>query len=73
MEVGAYLVVDAQLFELVEPGEGRLDDPPGFAQSRAVRGAAAGDLGGDPACADETPVRGCSVAQGLWANERHGS
>jgi hypothetical protein len=33
MDVRAYLVADAELFELVEPGEGALDDPPGFAES----------------------------------------
>jgi hypothetical protein len=27
MKVGAYLVTDPQAFELVEPGEGPLDDP----------------------------------------------
>jgi hypothetical protein len=33
MEVGVYLVADAQAFELVEPGKGPLDDPAGLAQA----------------------------------------
>jgi hypothetical protein len=56
MEVGGYLVADAQAFELVEPGEGRLDDPAGLAQARAVWGATAGDLGSD--AADDAAVGG---------------
>lgn len=56
MEVGAYLVADAESFELVEPGEGALDDPSGLAQAGAVGGAAAGDLGCDPTRPDETAV-----------------
>lgn len=56
MEVGSYLVADAESFELVEPGEGALYDPPGLAEAGTVRGAAAGDLGCDPASPDETAV-----------------
>lgn len=56
MEVGAYLVADAEPFELMQPGEGALDDPSSLAQPGAVRGATAGDLGCDPASPDEAPV-----------------
>jgi hypothetical protein len=56
MEVGVYLVADAQAFELVEPGEGPLDDPAGLAQAGAVWGATAGDLGSDAASADDAAV-----------------
>lgn len=56
MEVCTYLVADPESFELVEPGEGSLDDPAGLAESGAVKCAASGDLGRDPAGADQTPV-----------------
>lgn len=49
MKVGAYLVTDPQAFELVEPGEGALDDPAGFAQAGAVGRAPACDLRCDAA------------------------
>lgn len=47
MEVGSYLVADPEGLELVEPCEGPLDDSPGLAQTGAVGGALAGDLGCD--------------------------
>ena len=56
MKVGAYLVADAESFELVEPGEGALDDPAGLAESGAVGGAAAGDLGCDASSPEEAAV-----------------
>lgn len=56
MQVGAYLVADAESFELVEPGERPLYHPAGLAQARAVRGTASGDLGGDSSRSDEAPV-----------------
>lgn len=56
MEVGAYLVADAQAFELVEPGEGPFHDPAGLAQSRSVRDASAGDLGCDAAGSEDAAV-----------------
>lgn len=56
MEVGAYLVADAESFELVEPGEGPLYHPPGFAQAGAVWCASARDLRRDSPGADEAPV-----------------
>ena len=51
MDVGAAVVADEQPFELVEPGEGALDDPAVAADAGAVFGLAARDLGGDPALA----------------------
>lgn len=56
MEVGAYLVADPQAFELVQPGEGPLDDPACLAQAGAVRGAATGDLRCDPTSSDKAAV-----------------
>ena len=53
MEVGSYLVADPQAFELVEPGEGALDDPPGPVKAGSVGGALAGDLRRDPMSAEE--------------------
>jgi len=50
------VVADEQSFEVVEPGEGALDDPAQAAQSGAVRGLAAGDQRGDAAFADEAAV-----------------
>jgi hypothetical protein len=36
MEVGTYLVADPESFELVEPGEGALDNPSCLAQAGAM-------------------------------------
>lgn len=47
MEIGASLVADAEPFELVQPGEGSLDDPAHLAESGAVGDAASGDQGFD--------------------------
>ena len=49
MDVGAAVVADEQPFELVEPGEGALDDPAVAAETGAVLGLAVGDLRFDPA------------------------
>lgn len=49
MEVGAAFVADPQSFEVVEPGEGALDDPAGLAQAGAVS-AAPCDEGLMPRC-----------------------
>ncbi len=49
MDVAAALVTDEQSFELVEPGEGALDDPAVAAKARTVLGLAACDLGCDAA------------------------
>jgi hypothetical protein len=56
VEVGSYLVAGPQAFELVEPGEGSLDDPPGLAQAGPVGGALASDLRSDATSAEEASV-----------------
>ena len=56
MDFGSAVVADEQPFELVQPGEGALDDPAIAAQAGAVRGAATGDLGFDAAAAQFAPV-----------------
>jgi hypothetical protein len=52
MDVGASVLADEQSFELVQPGEGALDDPAVAAQPGAVRGVAVCDLGFDAALAE---------------------
>ena len=52
MDVCAPVVADEQPFELVEPGEGALDDPAVAAQAGAVLGLAPRDLGRDAALAE---------------------
>lgn len=44
MDLGAAVVADEQLFELVQPGEGALDDPAVAAEAGAVLGLAPCDL-----------------------------
>src|SRR5438552_9791362 len=56
MDVAAAVVAHEQPFELVEPGEGAFDHPAVAAESGAVLGLAAGDLGGDAALAELTTV-----------------
>jgi hypothetical protein len=56
VDFGAAVVADEQSFEFVQPGEGALDDPAGLAETGAVLGAAAGDLGSDAAFAQHSPV-----------------
>ena len=56
MDLGAAVVADEQSFELVQPGEGALDDPACAAEAGAVGCAAAGDLGADAAAAQLAPV-----------------
>ncbi len=51
MDLGAAVVADEQPFELVQPGEGALDDPAVAAEPGAVAVETAGDLGGDAALA----------------------
>src|SRR3954451_20947057 len=52
----AAVVADEQPFELVQPGEGALDDPAVAAQAGAVLGLAAGNLGRDAAGTQLAPV-----------------
>ncbi|MDQ0982725.1 hypothetical protein QFZ71_000008 [Streptomyces sp. V2I9] len=56
VEVGAYLVADAEAFEPVEPGEGPLHDPARLAQPRAVRNTSTGDHRCDAAGPEDAPV-----------------
>jgi hypothetical protein len=48
----AAVVADEQSLELVQPGEGALDDPAVAAKPGAVLGLATGDLGSDAAAAE---------------------
>ncbi len=56
MDVVAAVVADEESFELVQPGEGALDDPAVAAEAGAVLGLAAGDLGSDPELAQLAAV-----------------
>lgn len=56
MKVGAYLVADSESLELVEPGEGPLDDPAGLAQAGAMGCVLAGDLRCDAAGPEKPAV-----------------
>ena len=56
VDLGAAFVADEQPFELVQPGEGALDDPAVAAESGAVLGLAARDQRFDAALADEAAV-----------------
>jgi hypothetical protein len=58
----AAVVADEESLELVQPGEGALDDPAGVAEPGAVLALAAGDLWSDPALAKRVPVGGIVVA-----------
>ena len=49
VDVCAAVVADEQPLELVEPGEGALDDPAGASEPGAVLGLASCDLGLDSA------------------------
>ena len=57
MDLRAAAVTDEQPLELVEPGEGALDDPAGAAETRAVLALASCDLRRDPAPAELAPLR----------------
>ncbi len=56
MNLVAAVVADEQPLEVMEPGEGALDDPAGTAKAGAVRGLATRDLRGDAASAELAPV-----------------
>lgn len=84
MDVVAAVVADEQSFELVQPGEGALDDPAVTAEPRAVRGSAAGDFRCDAAPAQlaavlvvvvaavgAEPVRPSPWPAGLAGDRRH--
>ena len=56
VDVGAAFVADEQALEVVQPGKGALDDPAVTAQTGAVLGLAARDLGFDATLPDEPAV-----------------
>jgi hypothetical protein len=62
VDLAAAVVADEQPLELVQPGEGALDDPAVAAEPGAVLGLALGDLRGDPALAQLTPPNVVVVA-----------
>jgi len=74
VDVGAAVVADEQSFELVELGEGALDDPAVAADAGAVFGLATSDLGGDPALAQLTSLRlvivGAVGCDPVWPSTR---
>lgn len=57
MDLDPSLEADEQSFEVVQPGEGALDDPAKAAEARAVSGLAARDLGIDASAAELASVR----------------
>ena len=71
MEFEASFPADGEAFELVEQGEGLLDDVAEFAQALDVRGALAGDDRQDPALAQLLAVGVGIVA--LVAEQRIGA
>ena len=56
MDFVASVVADEQPLEVMQVGEGALDDPADAAEPGAVHGLAAGDLRADPAPAQLAPV-----------------
>ena len=56
VDLVAAVVADEQSFEVVEPGEGALDDPADGAEPGAVFGLASGDYRGDAASAHKSAV-----------------
>jgi len=56
VNLGSAVVADEQPFEVVQPGEGALDDPASTPEPGAMLGLAAGDLGCDPEPAQQAPV-----------------
>lgn len=56
MDLRAAVVADEQTLEVVQPGEGALDDPARTTEPGAVLGLTAGDDGFDASLADEAAV-----------------
>jgi hypothetical protein len=56
VDLVAAVVADEQPLEVVQPGEGALDDPADAAETGAVLGLPAGDLWLDPAATELAPV-----------------
>jgi hypothetical protein len=59
VDLVAAVVADEQSLEVMQPGEGALDDPADAAEPGAVLGLTAGDLGADAATTELAPVEGC--------------
>ena len=74
MDVAAAFVADEEPLEVVQPGEGALDDPAVAAETGAVLGLAARDHRLDAALADEAPVLVVVVSaigeQRVWSPTR---
>ena len=74
MDLGPAVVADEQPLEVVQPGEGALDDPAGTAEPGAVLGLAARDLRRDPELTQKASVlvvvvaaiRGYAVGSPTW-------
>ena len=62
MDVGAAVVADEQALELVQPGEGALDDPAVAAKAGAVLALAARDLRSDATAAELAAAAAVVVA-----------
>src|SRR5206468_1671725 len=58
VDLVAAVVAYEQSLELVQPGEGALDDPAGAAEAGAVLSVAAGDFWSDPALAELAAMGG---------------
>ena len=77
MDLGAAVVPDKQPFELVQPGEGALDDPAVAAEAGAVLGVAVCDLRFDASLAElaavlvvvVAAVGGHLVGAAAWATD----
>ena len=74
MDLAAAVVADEEPFEVVEPGEGALDDPADTTETGAVSALAAGDLRPDSTSAQLAPVLVVVVAavgnDSLWPSAR---
>ena len=74
MDLVTAVVADEQSLELVQPGEGALDDPADAAKTGAVPGLAPGDLRSDPPLAELAAMGGVVVAavggQACWSTAR---
>ena len=69
MDVAAAVVANEQSFELVEPGEGPLDDPAVAAEPGAVLAVSLRDLRSDPALA-ELPAMAVVVVAAVGGDPR---
>jgi hypothetical protein len=56
VDLGAAVVAHEQPLEVMQPGEGALDDPADAAEAGAMLGSAAGYLGADAAPTELAPV-----------------